>query len=81
MPDKSDAVIIRPSLIFFPNLLSIIIRIDINTKFKSDSSNLLSIVEISIVFTETKKYTNPIVKAERCGMGKYCCIADPLAML
>jgi len=78
MPDKSDAVIIRPFLISFPNLLSITIRIDINIKFKGSSSNLLS--KTSIVFAEARKNANPIIKTKRYNMGKLCRIGAPLAM-
>jgi len=62
MPNKSDAAIIRPSLISFPNFLNSIIRIDISIKFKNDSNNLLSIVcvKTSIVFFEMRKNANPI---------------------
>jgi len=80
MPNKSDVVIIRPCLISFPNLLNIMIRIDINTKFRRNSSSLLPIARISSVFAEMRKNTNPITKAERYSMEKSCWIGDPLAV-
>jgi len=64
----SDAPMIRPALTSFPNFLSIIISIENNAKFRSDSSSLLS--KTSIIFPEMRKNANLITKAKRCDMAR-----------